>query len=123
MIEADQALDQDPNSYENIKKLVENDIRNKLGFKELQNFNDTGNFLWKHTILKDHKIRDELTRLKKKYPEKFLNEYVNADKNITRYQSKINNEKFKSEDEKLQFENHIQKYKDKKVLMIDLLNE
>ncbi len=122
MIEADQALDKNPNSYEDIKKLVENDIRNKLGWNELQSFNDTGNFLWKHTILAHHKIRNELTRLKKENPEKFMRDFVNADKSITRYQSKINNNKFKNDTEKESFENHIQKFKEKKSIMTELIN-
>ena len=123
MIEADQVLDQDPNSYENIKKLVENDIRNKLGFKELQSFNDNGNFLWKHTILKHHKLRSELSRLKRDNPEKFMNEHANAVQNIRRYQSKINTGKYKGEDEKKNIESHIEKFKEKRDIITDLLND
>lgn len=75
------------------------DTRNHLAFVELTTYQNTKAFAYLHPLLLDYKLHNELNQLRQINPEKFMNELVNANKNITRYQSLINNNKYKDEDE------------------------
>jgi hypothetical protein len=44
-------------------ELVQALIRNRLGWSELEKYQDTGDFLWKHPILRKKKEYHELRQL------------------------------------------------------------
>lgn len=122
MIEVDALLDDDF-SIENISKMIENDIRNRLGFKELEYFELNGKFAYVHPLLKNRKIRAELKKLKNDNPEKFLDEALNSQLSIRRYRSQLNNNKFKDEEEQRKWIEHIENYEDKLVIIKELMSE
>ncbi len=121
MQQTDNLIDEDP-SPENIKKLIDDDERNLLGFRELESYNSTHTFLYVHPLLKKYKLESDLERLRKSNPERFMKELINADKSITRYQSLINNRKYKDKQERLSWQNHIKKFREKKEIMKRLLS-
>jgi hypothetical protein len=76
------------------------DCRNHLAFLELSSYEKDKVFLYVHPLLQAYKLEIELNQLRIVDPEKFMNQTVNLSNNITRYQSKINNNKYKDDDEK-----------------------
>lgn len=118
----DQLLDKDP-TLDNIRQMVSDDERNRLAFLELEHYQKTGTFLFKHPILSKHNLTNELEALRKASPSRFMKEMVNADKNITRYRSLINNNKFKSEEERLGWEDHIHAMSMKLDIMKELISQ
>lgn len=120
MAKLDKVIDEDP-SLMNISQMVKDDIRNRLAFLELEHYNKHHKFLYKHPILKDYKLHNDLDRLRKASPERFMNELVNADKNITRYESRIRNRKYRDEEEKQTWLNHIEDFKQKLEIMKKLI--
>ena len=121
MQQTDKLIEDDP-SPENIKKLLDDDERNLLGFRELESYNNSHTFLYVHPLLKKHKLESDLERLRKSNPERFMKELINADKSITRYQSLINNRKYKNKQELAAWRQHIQKFREKKEIMKQLLS-
>ncbi len=120
MTRTDKLLDQDP-SLDNITQMIEDDIRNRLAFKELESFEKNGRFLYKHPLLKERKLIDELDHLRKTNPERFMNELVNADKSISRYTSQLKTQKYKNEEEKLTWQELVIEYKAKLGIMKRLI--
>lgn len=118
----DKVIDQVPTAG-NISKMVADDERNRLAFLELAHFEKTGRFLYKHPILKKEKLTNELEQLRKSNPDKFTSDLVNASKNITRYTSQINNYKYKNEEEKIKWLNHIRDLNMKLEIMRELLSK
>jgi hypothetical protein len=120
MARTDHLLDRDP-SLDNIKQMISDDIRNRLAFQELEHYQKHGRFLYKHPLLKDQKLIDELDQMRKTDPERFMNELVNADKSISRYQSQLKNKKYKNDEEKLAWQELIRQYKVKLGIMKRLI--
>lgn len=60
--------------------------RNLLAFSELQSFNDTGRFRYKHPLIKGKSEKAELERLLKTNSSEFLRLHKNVLENITRYE-------------------------------------
>lgn len=102
-------------------EFVETDIRNQLAFMELTHFEKNKTFLFEHPLTKRFKKRNDLDALRKSNPARFANELINADKNITRYRSYIENKKYKDDKEKQSWLTLIQEYVSKKQLMQELL--
>jgi hypothetical protein len=84
---------------EQMKLFIEADTRNHLAFLELSQYEQTKTFLYLHPILQAYKLEVDFNKLRITDPERFMNQTVNLTNNITRYQSKINNKKYKSSDE------------------------
>jgi hypothetical protein len=120
MKEIDPVLDAKP---ELAIEFIRLDIRNRQAWKELYNFELTGDFLWLHPILQKKKVENEFRRLKKENPDEFMAGFVNNAKNITRYKSMLNNEKHKSREEKEAWQNHIARCQDENEIMKNILNE
>lgn len=101
------------------------DIRNQQAHKELQSFNDTGKFLYIHSLTANSRYkqtqRDELIRLKKENPEAFLNEITNLNQNIRRITSQINTKKYKDEVEHQSWLENLEKAKIKRQIIIELI--
>jgi len=79
---------------------VDADTRNHLSFLELSNYEKNKAFLYLHPLLQAYKLEVELNQLRVNDPDMFMNQTVNIKNNIARYQSMINNNKYKNEDEK-----------------------
>ena len=86
----DKVLDENP-SEKDIIRMAELRIRNLLAFDELQKFNDSGKWRYKHPLIVHMSERFALEELKRRNPEKFLKEYANCAHNIKRYLSYLKN--------------------------------
>jgi hypothetical protein len=111
MREIDVLLDDRP---ELAREMVELDNRNRLANKELQVYNDHKVFVYKHPILKEKKLKNEilteLLELKQSNPEAFVKECYNIVKGLNRYKNLLSNDKFSSDEEKLRCMENVDKY-------------
>ena len=85
---------------EQMHQYTDADFRNHIAHLELKHFEQHKTFLFKHPLLLQFKLENELRTLKTVNPRKFIQEITNTSKNITRYQSQITNNRFKNEEEK-----------------------
>lgn len=122
-------------SYENMQELnasidtntdqagemVANDLSNHLAFCELDEYNKTGKFLYKHPILAAYRQDKKLEALRKADPERFMNDLINADKSITRYKSQIKNKKYKNQEELIKWQKLITDYENRLKLMKEII--
>ena len=106
-----------------VSEYVDADTRNHLAFLELSQYNKDSTFIYLHPLLKSYKLEVELNQLRKINPEKFMNELVNANKNITRYQSQINSKKYKTIEEMNGWLAIIAEYTDKLSIMKRLISK
>ncbi len=61
-----------------VEELAELRIRNLLCFEELEAFNNTGKFVFKHPLVQQYSLHATLTDLLRNDPDKFLKEYRNT---------------------------------------------
>lgn len=87
-MQLDKVLDNEPNEND-VKQMAELRIRNLLAFDELQSFNDTGFFLYKHPLIKNRGESIELESLLKEDPEEFLRKHRCTLDSVRRYESYI----------------------------------
>lgn len=86
MKKLDEVLDKKPKAND-VAQMAELRIRNLLAFDELQSYNDTGKFLYKHPLLKGKSEFDELVKLFRTDSTEFLHKHKNVLDNIKRYKS------------------------------------
>lgn len=86
MKKLDEVLDKKPKASD-VAQMAELRIRNLLAFDELQSYNDTGKFLYKHPLLKGKSEFDELVKLFRTDSTEFLRKHKNVLDNIKRYKS------------------------------------
>ena len=86
MKQLDELLETKPTAQA-VADMAELRIRNLQAFAELQSFNDTGKFLYKHSILYGQSEIARLIRLLKANPAEFLRRHKNVLDNIKRYRS------------------------------------
>lgn len=86
MKQLDELLETKPTAQA-VADMAELRIRNLQAFAELQSFNDTGKFLYKHPILYGQSEIARLIRLLKANPAEFLRRHKNVLDNIKRYRS------------------------------------
>lgn len=103
-------LDSTP-SNENIGRFIDAEIRNNICFTELQYYEKHNTFMGIHPFTKEYQDECRLAWLLKEDTKQFMSELVNADKNITRYESQIKNKKYKDEEQLRDWLNHIEKFK------------
>ena len=104
-----------------VSEFVNNDIRNHHAFQELDSYNRTKRFVYLHPLTKRHQLTNELDALRKASPTLFRKEMVNADKSISRYNSAIKNNKAKTEEERQNWMQLINEYKEKLEIMERLI--
>lgn len=79
--------------------------QNLLAFSELEAFNETGKWRYKHPLIKHHSEQSMLEELRKTNPEEFLKQYAACNANVKRYTSYLKSpkreEKRKSDRENL----------------------
>lgn len=86
MKQLDEQLDKNPTERA-VTDMAELRIRNLLAFEELQSFNDTGKFRYKHPLIIRQSERAQLEELLRKNPQEFLRYHKNVLDNIRRYES------------------------------------
>ena len=86
MQQLDEQLDKTPPERA-VTDMAELRIRNLLAFEELQSFNDTGKFKYKHPLIIHQSERAQLEELLRKNPQEFLRYHKNVLDNIRRYES------------------------------------
>jgi len=122
MQEIDVLLDDNPALS---MEMVLTDQRNRQAHQELTSFNETGKFVNKHPlVIRQNRYRDlyeELLELKRTNPSAFLTEITNVIQNIRRIQSQLKNKKYKSEEEKLSWEQNLEKALIRKQALENLL--
>ncbi|MDA3912272.1 MAG: hypothetical protein PF448_13040 [Bacteroidales bacterium] len=118
--ELDAIIDSDP-TFENLNKLVTLDERNRLSHLELQHYEQHSEFLYKHPLLQDDKLRNELNTLRRTDPEAFMQMLTNAKKSIDRYRSQLNNKRYSTKEERMQKEQHIRYYTHKIAIIKELV--
>ena len=107
-------------SNEQLGQFCSDDDRNYLAFQELKYYEKHGEFLYLHPLLQAHKQQNELEILRKTNPGEFTSQMVNAQKSIERYQSRINNKKYRDEKERFSWAQLIADYQ-KKIDIIKIL--
>lgn len=120
MVDIDSILDNNPTA-KRIRDLAELRNRNLLAFEELQSYNDTGIFKYKHPLIIHYSLRAELLKLKRNNPDKFLEEYANTRDNVKRYTSFLNNKK-RSADQKLKDKDNLKKHQIKESVFKEVFN-
>ena len=117
----DAVIDKEPTETLEID-LAELRNRNLLAFKELQNFNDTGQWLNRHPLIVHHSIRFKYKELLNDKPGEFLAEYTNTANNVSRYNSFLNNEKRSPNQHEKDREN-LKKHAEREAIMREVLEE
>lgn len=117
----DAGLDQRP-TKKLVKDLVELRNRNLLAFEELQHFNDTGTFRYRHPLIIHYSLRAELLELKRKNPDEFLDQYANARDNVKRYSSFLNN-KTRTKEQKAKDKENLKKHEARIEVFKEVLQE
>lgn len=94
-------------------------IRNLLAFEELEYYNDTGKWRYKHPLVKNKSERSQLEELFRTNPQEFLRQYTNCSNNISRYSSYIKNPKRK--DKKQTDKHHLRRHQEREALFKSVL--
>lgn len=113
MKQLDKQLEESP-TPEAVAALAELRIRNLQAFAELQSFNDTGKFLFKHPILFGRSEFSELLHLFKTAPEEFLRKHKNVLDNIRRYKAYLKRDERKAQ--RPSDKKHLSRYEEKERL-------
>lgn len=120
MKQLDEQLDKNPTSSA-VKEMAELRIRNLLAFDELQSFNDTGTFLYKHPLIVHQSERAQLEELMRKDPAEFLHRYKNCTDSIRRYESYLKREDRK--DRRAHDKKHLLRYRGKADIFKSILEK
>lgn len=120
MVSLDKVLDDTP-TEDDIKRMAELRIRNLQAFSELQAFNDSGKWLYKHPLIIHMSERFQLEDLRRRNPEQFLKEYANCSHNVKRYRSYLKNKK--RIDNRKQDKENLAKHAERKTLFENILSD
>lgn len=121
MVELDAVIDHSP-SEELIKDLAELRIRNLLCFRELEEYDRTGHFLYKHPLISSQVEYNSLIEMLKADPELFLDMYAKTKENITRYKSRLNSSK-RTQEQKDKDKSNLHKHITRSKLLKEILKE
>lgn len=110
MKQLDEQLDRKP-TRRDIMQMVELRIRNLQAFDELQSFNDTGRFRYRHPLIRHKSEQADLERILKENPSEFMRLYKNCTDNIRRYNSYLR--RSDRDNRRISDKENLQKYKDK----------
>jgi len=121
MVEIDAIIDNKPTATR-VQELAELRIRNIQAFRELQNYDNTGEFLNRHPLVAHFSTRIQLQQLLKDNPDSFLEEYANCRENVKRYRSFLKNKR-RSAEQKDKDKINLKKHQDRESLMKEILSE
>lgn len=114
----DQELDQKP-TPKKVIRMAELRVRNLLAFSELQSYNDTGKWRYKHPIIAHQSERSRLEELRRTNPQEFLKQYAACHSNIKRYTSYLKNPSRKEQREKDKI--NLARHKEREILFKSIL--
>lgn len=120
MKQLDEDLEND-STTDAVRDMAELRIRNLLAFEELQAFNDTATWKFKHPLIVHRSERAELVELLKTKPDEFLKRHRNVSDSIRRYVSYI--KRADRIGRRTQDKEHLQRYREKDELFKSILNE
>lgn len=103
---------------ETIHDFIEAEVRNRMGFLELDSFNRHGTFIFIHPLLQQYKFRLDMEALP---GSELANKLNNIKKNLSRYKRKIDNAK--TAEEKDIWQEKYKEYKEYEKVIRDVLNE
>lgn len=118
MLHLDKILDSTPTAKD-VSQMAELRIRNLQAFDELQSFNDSDKWRYKHPLIIHMSERFSLEELRHKNPERFLKEYANCAHNVKRYTSYIKNQSRK--DKRDQDKINLKKHKERQTIFEDII--
>ncbi|HMM18501.1 MAG: hypothetical protein PHV66_00235 [Bacteroidales bacterium] len=118
MLALDKVLDNTPTEKE-VMRMAELRIRNLQAFDELQQYNDSGKWRYKHPLIVHMSERFALEELRRRNPEKFLKEYANCAHNIKRYKSYLKNQN--RTDKRSSDKQNLQKHKERQTIFEDII--
>ena len=119
MTQIDEQLDKEPTTKA-IKELAELRIRNNLAFTELQTYNDTGKFRYKHPLIVHQSERAQLIDLLQRDPEEFLRRHRNVQDSIRRYESYL--KRADRESRRIQDKEHLLRHRERGALFKAVLD-
>ena len=93
------------------------DERNTLAFIELSHFEKTKTFIGLHPLVLQRNERERLEQLLINNTPLFMSEIVNAENNIRRYNSQIKKEKYRNEEERINWLDIVKRESEKLSLM------
>lgn len=108
-------MDDSP-SKKQVRRLAELRIRNLDAFAELKALNDTGKFLYKHPLIRNHSEQVRLQELHSNKPVAFAKEYSLTCDNVKRYSSFLKNAK-RSPEQKVKDTANLKKHQEHAGLM------
>lgn len=106
-----------------IAQFIDNDDRNHLAFLELTNYEKLKEFIYIHPILKGQAKENALEILRRTNPTEFTHQLLNAQKSIERYNSRINQKKYKDDTELADWQRLIESYTAKLNMMQTLISK
>ena len=118
MKELDKILDEKP-TPDAVAQMAELRIQNLLAFDELKSFNDTGKFLYKHSLIQHRSERAELERLLHSNPSEFLRQHRCVSNSLCRYRRYLKDPE--KADKKERYRALLSKYTDKDLLFKSIL--
>jgi|WetSurMetagenome_2_1015567.scaffolds.fasta_scaffold660490_1 hypothetical protein len=118
----DAIIDNQPTD-KNCEQMVELTIRNKQASKELQHFEKNKTFLFEHPLLTTNKRVNYLFNLKHTNPAEFMARHKSNSNNIKFYKSQLKNKKYKSAEEKNNWQIKLNDYTEENNLITSLLNQ
>lgn len=118
MLALDKILDGKPTKND-VKRMADLRIRNLQAFGELQSYNDSGKWRYKHPLIVHMSERFSLLELKRRDPEQFLRESANCSHNVKRYTSYLKNEK--RADKRESDRQNLEKHKERQVIFEDII--
>lgn len=118
MLQLDKVLDNSPKEKDVIR-MAELRIRNLQAFAELQAYNDSGKWKYRHPLIIHMSERFSLEELKRKDPAGFLREYTNCSHNVKRYTSYLKNQS--RADKRDSDKRNLQKHKEREIIFKDII--
>lgn len=124
MQEIDLIIDEQPDYAEELVRL---NIRNQEAHDELQSYNDTKQFKYKHPIAENFHYKqtqqDKLYKMLYKDPDKFMSEITNTLQNIRRIESNLDKEKYKNQEERIAWMGNLDRARNKYEVMKSLISK
>lgn len=107
--DAQKKRDRDPQKY--LPIIVEMDQRNRICYAELDSYNESKKFLGEHPLLKLRKKFSDLVDQKENDTDGFMTRQKNVQDSINRYNNLIKSKKYKDDEEKNNWQDLLDDYK------------
>lgn len=106
-----------------LPSFCDDDERNTLAFIELSHYEKTRTFIGLHPLVDQLNERERLEQLLISNTASFMTEFVNSQNNIKHYNSRIKNEKYRSDEERMNWLEIVKRENDKISLMQSIIKK